>query len=521
MIPRRNLWILPAFTLDGVLGLSPICYGANVFSGAMAADRASNQTFSNGMSASGFVAYGRVPAWLTEKQRNQLRGSIQQFTRNGAKAGSVFVLEGGMGYTPLSMNPEDAQMLETRAFNVEEICRWYGVPPTLIGHGDKTSNWGPGWNSRTSRSSRTTCDRGCRRSSSRSGRISSVPGEKTAISPSFPWKGYFARTAPPHRLLLRDGQQRPDVARRSATEGKPPTEGRECRSADGSVCTRSHRQARRKTATSAGAAGRIGSGTRAMKHKHAQLQHKQFAFKADAVNDDGTFTGYGSVFGNVDSYREIVAPGAFAESLKAINDSGDPLPALWQHNADQPIGGYSQLAEDDRGLKVRNFLMVNELPLAKQAHALMQRRIVKGLSIGYYVLADSYDEKERVRTLTKLDLQEISIVTFPANVEAQIDAVKEKLRAGHLPRCRNSRSTCVRQASRRLRLWLSPIMASRSCSESVRRRTGERTGQARPPHSPSSKDKPMNTKYRWAIFAPVAVAMCLLAFDVAAATHSF
>lgn len=170
-----------------------------------------------------------------------------------------------------------------------------------------------------------------------------------------------------------------------------------------------------------------------MKHKHTQLQHKQFAFKADAVNDDGTFTGYGSVFGNVDSYREIVAPGAFAESLKAINDSGDPLPALWQHNADQPIGGYSQLAEDDRGLKVEGFLMVNELPLAKQAHALMQRRIVKGLSIGYYVLADSYDEKERVRTLTKLDLQEISIVTFPANVEAQIDAVKEKLRAGHLP----------------------------------------------------------------------------------------
>lgn len=145
VIPRRNLWILPAFTLDGVLGLSPICYGANVFSGAMAADRASNQTFSNGMSASGFVAYGKDSnAWLTEKQRNQLRGSIQQFTRNGAKAGGVFVLEGGMGYTPLSMNPEDAQMLETRAFNVEEICRWYGVPPTLIGHGDKTSNWGTG-----------------------------------------------------------------------------------------------------------------------------------------------------------------------------------------------------------------------------------------------------------------------------------------------------------------------------------------------------------------------------------------
>jgi HK97 family phage portal protein len=145
VIPRRDLWILPAFTMDGVLGLSPVCYGANVFSGAMAADRASNQTFSNGMAASGFVSYGKDSnAWLTETQRKQLKGSIGEFSRGGSSRGGVFVLEGGMGYTALSMNPEDAQMLETRAFNVEAICRWFGVPPTLVGHGDKTSNWGTG-----------------------------------------------------------------------------------------------------------------------------------------------------------------------------------------------------------------------------------------------------------------------------------------------------------------------------------------------------------------------------------------
>lgn len=173
-----------------------------------------------------------------------------------------------------------------------------------------------------------------------------------------------------------------------------------------------------------------------MKYKHAVLQHKQFAFKADAVGDDGTFSGYGSVFGNLDSYREIVAPGAFAESLKAINDSGDPLPALWQHNESEPIGGYDGLSEDEHGLKVSGWLMINEIPRAAQAHALMKRRVIKGLSIGYYVLGDSYDEKERIRTLTKLDLQEISIVTFPANAEAQIDAVKAKLAHGELPTLR-------------------------------------------------------------------------------------
>lgn len=175
-----------------------------------------------------------------------------------------------------------------------------------------------------------------------------------------------------------------------------------------------------------------------MKRKDTSgLQYKQFAFKADKVDDDGTFKGYGSVFGNVDSYGEIVAPGAFAKSLVEIKASGDPLPALWQHNPDQPIGGYDVLAEDERGLLLEGFLMVGDLPLAKQAHALMKRRVVKGLSIGYYVRADSFDEKTRIRTLTELDLREVSIVTFPANVEAQVESVKAALggmlAAGQLP----------------------------------------------------------------------------------------
>jgi phage head maturation protease len=94
------------------------------------------------------------------------------------------------------------------------------------------------------------------------------------------------------------------------------------------------------------------------------------------------------------------------------------------------------LEEDDVGLKVAGFLMINEVAQAKQAHALMKRRVVKGLSIGYYVLEDSFNEKDRLRTLTKLDLQEISIVTFPANDEALIDAVKQKLAHGELPTLR-------------------------------------------------------------------------------------
>lgn len=178
-----------------------------------------------------------------------------------------------------------------------------------------------------------------------------------------------------------------------------------------------------------------------MKRKDAGiLLHKNFAFKADSVAEDGTFTGYGSVFGNVDSYEEIVAPGAFAKSLGLIAKSGDPLPVLWQHNPNNPIGGYTALSEDAHGLKVAGFLLKDDVALAKEAYALMRARVVKGLSIGYYVRSDSYDEKTGIRTLNELDLREISVVTFPANEAAQVENVKaalaQTLGAGRLPTVR-------------------------------------------------------------------------------------
>lgn len=173
-----------------------------------------------------------------------------------------------------------------------------------------------------------------------------------------------------------------------------------------------------------------------MNRKSAKMHWRQMAFKADSVADDGRFSGYGSVFGVKDSYNEIVVEGAFLESLARIKESGDPLPALWQHQAQQPIGGFDILAEDARGLKVEGFLLSGVIPLAAQALELMKRRVVKGLSIGYYVEDSSMDEKTGIRTLKKLDLQEVSIVTFPANVEAQIEDVKHKLAHGSMPTLR-------------------------------------------------------------------------------------
>lgn len=155
-----------------------------------------------------------------------------------------------------------------------------------------------------------------------------------------------------------------------------------------------------------------------------EVKHRNVAFKATAVSDTGVFSGYASVFGNEDTYGEIVAPGAFAESIAELQASGDPLPVLWQHNSSQPIGGSDMLVEDAHGLKTDGFLLIDDIPQAKAAHTLMKRRIVKGLSIGYYVRDSSYDEKTGIRTLKKLDLVEYSIVTFPANELATVDNVK-------------------------------------------------------------------------------------------------
>lgn len=172
-----------------------------------------------------------------------------------------------------------------------------------------------------------------------------------------------------------------------------------------------------------------------MKRKGFELamKHRQVAFKTDKVSEDGTFKGYASIFGNVDSYDEIVEAGAFEESIKRQRKLNGPLPVLWQHNSALPIGGDEAIEEDEKGLKADGFLLIDAIPLAKQAHELLKRRVVKGLSIGYQVEASTMNEKTGIRTLQKLALHEYSIVTFPANTLANVDSVKHAVREGKLP----------------------------------------------------------------------------------------
>ncbi|MGM7943648.1 phage portal protein [Yersinia enterocolitica] len=137
VIPVKTMMHIRGFGLDGMCGLMPMNTGRDVFGSAMAIEESAAKVFENGMQNSGFLS---SKAALKDNQREALRKSISAFT--GSKnAGKVMVLEADLTYQSVTMNPEDAQMLESRAFSIEEICRWFRVPPFMVGHMTKQSSW--------------------------------------------------------------------------------------------------------------------------------------------------------------------------------------------------------------------------------------------------------------------------------------------------------------------------------------------------------------------------------------------
>jgi len=137
----------------------------------------------------------------------------------------------------------------------------------------------------------------------------------------------------------------------------------------------------------------------------------------------GTIDGYASVFGLVDRAADKVLPGAFTKTLADWRARGGLPPMLWQHDPASPIGVWTDLVEDHKGLKVSGRLAL-EISLAANARALANIGAVKGLSIGYEAVEWEIDRETGVRLLKQVDLWEISLVTFPCLPEAQISSVK-------------------------------------------------------------------------------------------------
>lgn len=150
------------------------------------------------------------------------------------------------------------------------------------------------------------------------------------------------------------------------------------------------------------------------------------------------FSGYGAVFGNVDSHGDVIEKGAFSAYLTDVQSGKQDWPAMlmqhggWNVTAEDitPVGVYSDLTEDDFGLKSAGTLAPT--PRGTEAYTLMKmkpRPAISGLSIGYYVRDSIYGGKSDPydRLIKQIDLVEISIVTFPSNGKARIGNVKSAL----------------------------------------------------------------------------------------------
>lgn len=178
--------------------------------------------------------------------------------------------------------------------------------------------------------------------------------------------------------------------------------------------------------------------------QHAEAQHLSCGLiKVKLAAGDGTdtgemvFSGYGAVFGNVDSYGDVIQKGAFRDTLREAKRTGIWPAMLMQHGgwamgADDmtPVGIWTSMEEDDIGLKVEGKLA--DTARGREVYGLLKmtpRPAIDGMSIGYMAKEFSLGTKpeEPRRTLKKVDLMEVSLVTFPANGKARVQSVKSEL----------------------------------------------------------------------------------------------
>lgn len=146
-----------------------------------------------------------------------------------------------------------------------------------------------------------------------------------------------------------------------------------------------------------------------------EQKHFNIEIKSDSISN-GVISGYGSIYGNVDRYGDIVARGAFTEALK----SERKVKMLYQHDSHEVIGVWTLIKEDDNGLYVEGKLADTER--GREVKQLIEMGALEGLSIGYSVSDVEYNGESRV--IKSAELFEISIVTFPANESATITAIK-------------------------------------------------------------------------------------------------
>lgn len=152
----------------------------------------------------------------------------------------------------------------------------------------------------------------------------------------------------------------------------------------------------------------------------------------------GSFSGYGSTFGNVDLGKDICSKGCFSRSLSEGEAKG-VMPAMyWMHDRSLPIGDFTSMREDAKGLMVTGKLWIGKgIPEAERAYCMLQGTGPKGLSIGYIAKKSTYDEKKGTRTLDDVDLMEVSVVGYGMNPKALVTSIKSTISDGNVPTIRD------------------------------------------------------------------------------------
>ncbi len=143
-IPAANMLHIRGFGPGGDLGLSPIAFARQSLGIGLAAEESAAQIFGSGGTPSGFLGFPKGEDPPTKEQWNQMYDRYFGPDSLNKRPGNMVLLPAGMTFQPIGFSPEDAQMLQSRAFSVEDICRWFDVPPFMVGHTAKSTSFGTG-----------------------------------------------------------------------------------------------------------------------------------------------------------------------------------------------------------------------------------------------------------------------------------------------------------------------------------------------------------------------------------------
>lgn len=219
-IASENIWHLRLFG-NGIVGMSPLDYARNSIGTASAAEARISKIMANANKTSGVLTIDKT---LTPDQRKQVRDSFKSLTEGGEDG--MYVLEAGMKFQQISLSPKDVELLETRKFQTEDLCRFFGVNPVLVGVSGATT-WGTGIQELMRGFYKLVIRPYLEKIEASIKENLLAPGDRRTIEPEFDFDALLMLSDSERAIMLKEkvqsGQITPNEAR--LADGKPPVDG--------------------------------------------------------------------------------------------------------------------------------------------------------------------------------------------------------------------------------------------------------------------------------------------------------